>query len=204
MSPPPVSVSIVPRDTLEAESLALVLRGAGVVVEAPEAEATLLVVALPRASQRRLEDMPEATLYTDLLLVAETDDARTAALAKALCATDVVSWRRPVAEVLSLVRSMAQGASAAAEGATHGQDPFASLTTLERDVIELVIRGRTDDQVASSLKISPTSVRGLVQRALSTLRVRHRQAAATLARSSPVMRARAGRLPDQRTGRAAS
>lgn len=199
-----MSVSIVPRDTLEAESLAVVLRAAGVAVDVPEAESTLQVVAVPRASRHRIEEVLDGTPHPNLLLVAEGDDTRTAALAQALRSSGVVSWRKTVAELVATVQSVAEGGSMPVENRAHSKDPFAQLTARERDVIGLVALGRTDDQVATLLGISANTVRTHVQHVLAKLQVSHRHAAAAAARKSPVMLARSAWIPSQRSGKAAS
>lgn len=204
MSAVPVSVSIVPRHTLEAESLARVLRAAGMSVDEPDAETTLQIVALPRASRNGLEEVLDAPPHANLLLVAEADDAHTSTLAHALRSSGVVSWRRTVAEIVSAVQSVAQGGAMPVPNRAHSRDPFAQLTARERDVIGLVALGRTDDQVATLLGISSNTVRTHVQHVLTKLQVGHRHAAAALARKSPVMLARSAWIPSQRTGKAAS
>lgn len=204
MSTVKVSVSIVPRNTLESESLAVVLRAAGVPVDDPDAECTLQVVALPRASRHRIEEVLEGSPHHNLLLVAEGDEARTAALAQQLRSSGVVSWRKTVAELVSMVRSVAEGGTMPQESRLHSKDPFAQLTSRERDVIGLVALGRTDEQVATLLGISANTVRTHVQHVLAKLQVSHRHAAAALARKSPVMVSRTAWIPAQRSGRAAS
>jgi DNA-binding NarL/FixJ family response regulator len=204
MSTVPVSVSIVPRHTLESESLAVVLRAAGVPVDDPDAESTLQVVALPRASRHRIEEVLDGTPHPNLLLVAEGDDSHTAALAQALHSSGVVSWRKTVAELVSTVRSVAEGGSMPVASKAHSKDPFAQLTARERDVIGLVSLGRSDDQVATLLGISSNTVRTHVQHVLAKLQVSHRHAAAALARKSPLMLARTAWIPSQRSGKAAS
>jgi two-component system, NarL family, response regulator NreC len=56
-----------------------------------------------------------------------------------------------------------------AELARTAQDPFQHLTRREREVFELLIRGHTNDEIATQLFISPRTVETHRQRVIKTL-----------------------------------
>lgn len=62
--------------------------------------------------------------------------------------------------------------------------PFPQLTRREREVLELMSRGRANDQIATTLVLSPKTVRNLVSAVLSKLAVSTRAEAVAVARDA--------------------
>jgi DNA-binding NarL/FixJ family response regulator len=58
------------------------------------------------------------------------------------------------------------------------------LTPREREVLEWLVCGSTNRQIAASLKVSPRTVEKHVERILAKLRVKNRTSAALLAAES--------------------
>ena len=72
-------------------------------------------------------------------------------------------------------------AQALARGATEGPQPGADLTPREREVLALLVKGRTNDEIARALYISAATVRLHVSHILSKLEASNRTEAATIA-----------------------
>lgn len=92
---------------------------------------------------------------------------------------DEPAWTRFLAEVRSFIRTPATES----ERAEPGQ-AFPELTPREREVLELIAQGLSNDQVADRLIISPKTARNHVSRIYSKLQVNNRPQAIVLAREA--------------------
>ena len=63
-------------------------------------------------------------------------------------------------------------------------DPYAKLTSREREIVELVAEGKTNAQIAVQLWVAPSTVKKHLEHIYSKLGVGRRTAAATLQRSA--------------------
>jgi NarL family two-component system response regulator LiaR len=74
-----------------------------------------------------------------------------------------------------------EAAQALAEAATHAQDPGYDLTDREREVLDLIVEGKSNAEIADELAVSLSTARFHVSTILSKLGATNRAEAAALA-----------------------
>ena len=85
-------------------------------------------------------------------------------------------------ELLARIRRLLRhAASGSGPNGTHSGAPFSSLTTREREVLNLLARGYTQSDIAGMLDISPKTVGTHIQRILNKLNVHSRAQAVAFA-----------------------
>lgn len=192
MTPGLRPVTVTPARSLEADCLRLLLRSAGVpVVPEADEDTGAVVLALtrsvPLAAPASAIRMP-ASGRIPLLLVTDTVEAKSLALARSLRASGLVSWHSPTAAIIDAVRAVSEGGQLPLTDPVHvSLDPLTQLTSRERDVLALIVLGEQDESIGLRLGIGVVTVRSHVQRVLSKLDTPHRQAAAAVARQSPLL-----------------
>ena len=92
---------------------------------------------------------------------------------------DEPAWNRFLAEVHTFL-----GVIGPEEGAPDPQELFPELTPRERDVLELIARGASNEGIAEQLVVTPKTVRNYVSRIYSKLGVDGRAQAIVLAREA--------------------
>ena len=78
-------------------------------------------------------------------------------------------------------QTMGTGRTSAADGLLPGKDPFANLSPREAEVLELLLHGKSNNEIAETLEISPNTVKLHVSFVLKALNVANRTEAAALA-----------------------
>lgn len=92
---------------------------------------------------------------------------------------DDPAWKRFVAEVKNFI-----GSSGSQTVADDPQEVFPELTPRECEVLDLIAKGLTNDEIADRLFISPKTVRNHITRIFSKLNVNSRPKAIVLAREA--------------------
>jgi two-component system nitrate/nitrite response regulator NarL len=90
------------------------------------------------------------------------------------------SWVAP-----ALAARMLTGFDTARRAARATDDPFASLTAREEEILRLVAEGRSNKEVARALDLQEKTVKHHMTRILEKLQVRNRTEAALLAQRAP-------------------
>lgn len=89
-----------------------------------------------------------------------------------------------VYERLGAVAYLAEVQAAAHEPAGHCARPFAGLTAREEEVLVLIARGLSNDDIVAELVVSPATVRNHITRIFQKLQVRNRAQAIVVAREA--------------------
>lgn len=89
-----------------------------------------------------------------------------------------------VYERLGAVTYLADAQAAAHEPAGHRSRPFPSLTAREEEVLVLIARGLSNDDIVAELVVSPATVRNHITRIFQKLQARDRAQAIVLAREA--------------------
>jgi DNA-binding NarL/FixJ family response regulator len=181
-----VSVAVLPERSLEGDLLRLLLETHGVSTVPPDRADVVLVVADQLAAAAQLSST------CPVVVVVRSGHAGDIDLARRVGANGCVAWEDDPAALLAAVDRAAGGRSAPLPAAapTADQDPLASLTAREQDILALASLGCRNRDIATALGISTHTVRTHMQNLMGKLGVAHRHAAGAQALRSPLLRGR--------------
>ena len=142
---------------------------------AASADVVLLDIRLGRDSGLRFLTGPEER--PAVLVLTAYDYPQYAEAARRLGASGLVLKTAPVADLASAIRTVAAGGTAFADGA--GNEPLVHLTPREREVLGLVVEGRSNDEIGLALGIGSKTVETHVGRMFERFGIASRTELAT-------------------------
>jgi two-component system response regulator NreC len=174
--------AIEPQEDLQLVGEASDARGAYALVESLKPEVVLLDVGLPGADGlTAAREIIRRWPAVRLLMIATRIEEHLVAEAFNAGAVGYVGKEQPVDDIVQAVRSVGHGhryfpPSISAEGVASrqrrsGEGPLGVLSTREREVFDLLVRGYTNEQVAQQLSISRRTVETHRSRILKKLHV---------------------------------
>ena len=139
------------------------------------------------ATEEILTDAPETKIL--ILTTFGTSDDITRALKSG--ATGAIMKSATNRELLAAVQSVAQGSrfiSAEVEGIVANDPPIPELSQRQREILESIVRGLTNKEIATALDISLESVKSHVKVILQKLEASGRTEAAAIAQRKNLLR----------------
>jgi DNA-binding NarL/FixJ family response regulator len=142
----------------------------------------LLDLGLPGVKGRAAFDAVRARASdTPIVLVTGSDPSAEAAAMLKAGARGYVHKRTPSAELLSALQLVLEGGSYAPALASIPAPEEVLLSPRQREVLRLLAKGASNQEIADALKISPATVRVHVSSVMKALQVENRTQAATTA-----------------------